>query len=678
MLYKILLGSMLAYSTIHAGLVSENDAKNIALNKAYQKSGKTFRVKKIVKDKTLLKKASKYTKYLDNNSKIRLIKLEPKGWVLVSGDDQATPVIGYSLKSEFDENDLPPQLEGLLGELSKSLDNLKKKDKSSKTIDITNHEYLQLLKEREEKWKKLNQEHTKYKVKHPVKKEESLIDASYDGVSYSFASPTLKLEKETEVITPLWAQGKFYNQYAPEIPADTSDYAIYFLKNEGRSPTGCVATAMAEIMRYHTWPEKATFSKEYYDDVKGAMQQRISLYNSNRVYDWDNMNSEDLNASNNEITTLMNHAAVSVLMNFEAVASGASMSRARYKMESNFGYQSLGYQKRSKYGSIEEWRSMIYTDLRQGYPVLYSGANEDGLGSHAFILDGFDTEGSEYHVNFGWGGGANGYYSLDNLTPIVGDFSYKQFAIFSLKPNNSEHRDVYEKDNSWDKSSYIIIGKTQEKHNIAPAGDEDWITFWNGVNDRNLTIQINSNIAGYKDTQLFLYDYFGNLIAHNDNDTGVLSKIVVDSLLAGRYYIQVQAADSTKEIASYDLQLIGDDIYEKDDHRDEASQLYVGNSQENHSIAPAGDEDWIKFWNGGENNITIQTHANANTVGNSDSQLFLYDINGTQVAYNDDYGDSDLSKIIVNNLSEGIYLIKVQAYSNTQEISSYDISIKKD
>ncbi|MFT5661478.1 MAG: hypothetical protein ACI9TV_002124 [Sulfurimonas sp.] len=546
---KIAMSAIVLGSLAHAKVITEEETKNIALNKAFKESAKSYKIKELIEDDKLFKKTSKYAKYLEKDSKIRLIKLDPQGWVLVAGNDNATPVIGYSLKSKFDENNLPPQLEELLGEFSKSLFDLNnKKDKSTNAKKITNPEYLQLVKEREEKWKNLNQEHKQYKAKHPFKKTDNSVEVIGNYTS-SFTSPTLKLEKETEVTTPLWNQDEYYNTHAPLVPSNlTSLYGF-----DGRSPTGCAATAMAEIMRYHSWPNNANLVS--YNDINGSMQQQVDAYDTNHQYNWNIMEMTDLVAPNDEVTLLMHHAALAVEMNFENNNSSSNAAIIANVMRDNFGYQFYAYLSRDQLANDTIWRNLIYTDLRQGFPIIYSGFGTSG---HTFLIDGFDSEDNDYHINFGWGGAGNGYYIIDGITPGSYAFSDNAIAIFGLKPNNSEYRDVFEKDNTWEKSSYLPVGSVQLNHSIAPASDEDWMTFWNDtLSDIKIQTYSNSSTGNYRDTQLFLYDYYGNEVAFNeDYESGGLSKIEVDDLSSGRYYVKVKAASNSKEISSYDINIV--------------------------------------------------------------------------------------------------------------------------
>jgi hypothetical protein len=194
---------------------------------------------------------------------------------------------------------------------------------------------------------------------------------------------------------------------------------------------------------------------------------------------------------------------------------------------------------------------MIKTDLRQGNPVIYRGTNSVGANGHAFVIEGFDIEGSWYEINFGWNGASNGSYTIDDITPGNSDYSFNQAAVFGIKPNNSTYRDRYELDNTWETSSFMTVNATQQGHSIDPKSDVDWTWFYNDTAGTVTIDTINSN----GDTVMRLYDYYGNYIAYDD-DGGVdyLSKIT-RSLAVGRYYIKVQSYGGDSTISSYDLRV---------------------------------------------------------------------------------------------------------------------------
>jgi len=209
---------------LYAKTVTDTEANNVAQNLAYKKNGKSFKVKKSVNDTILLKQVSK-DQQLDNEPTIRLVKLSPQGWVIVSGDDKVVPTIGYSFKNNFDENNLPPQLIAMLEGYAKQIQDLR-----TQNADVPL--------ETSQAWDILKEVPTKYKEKHPFETQ---------NIKTTRATKW-KMSKDEDLATPPWGQWTFYNQHTPD-----------------HAPTGCVATAMAEIMGLHRWPMQSIGLTSYTD-----------------------------------------------------------------------------------------------------------------------------------------------------------------------------------------------------------------------------------------------------------------------------------------------------------------------------------------------------------------------------------------------------------------------------
>ena len=513
----LLISSIMISGILHAKPISEEEATNVALNYAFQKLSKKsktimikdFTIKSIIEDSKLLNKMFNSKQFSVDNPTMRLIKLEPKGWVLVAGDDRVEPIIGYSLESNFDENNLPIQLEEMLESFAK---NIKLKRKNSKIK--TDSSIL-------EEWEQLTKELSEYKA------TLSLLSKSNTTQKSSY----WRLEKDVDLNTPTWYQKVFYNALMPT-PGNF----------DGHAPTGCVATAMAEIMRFNSWPNIGQGTNSYTPPNYPSQAQFANF--GATTYNWGSMPLTSLSSHNNAVATIMHHAGVSVNMNYSAGSSGAFSADVSNALENHFRYQTYGYQARSDYSDIYEWYQMIKTDLRQGFPVYYRGIG------HGFILDGFDVDGMEFQVNWGWNGSSNGMYRLTNLN----GYNNGQHAVLGIKPNNANFRDGYENDNSWQTSTSMKVGGTitrQNNHSIDPANDTDWINFWNPAH-QSVTIET-LNSSG--DTRMWLYNKQGNQIAYNDDGgTGYLSKIT-QTLDSGTYYIKIDEYGNNNIISSYDIRI---------------------------------------------------------------------------------------------------------------------------
>ncbi len=183
-----------------------------------------------------------------------------------------------------------------------------------------------------------------------------------------------------------------------------------------RSVTGCVATAMAQVMRYHQHPVKGVGTKSY---TTRTLKLELEVNFSATTYDWANILPKKYDSSATEeqktaVATLMYHAGVAAEMDYTADGSGAYMHDAALGMYNHFSYD-IGISLATRhYYSEEEWLQLIKTELNATRPVIMTGRNEEG--GHAFVCDGYDTD-DLVHINWGWGGAYDGFFEVSALNP---------------------------------------------------------------------------------------------------------------------------------------------------------------------------------------------------------------------------------------------------------------------
>jgi len=203
-----------------------------------------------------------------------------------------------------------------------------------------------------------------------------------------------------QAVTPLlstkWGQYDPYWIYCPEF-------------EKGRALTGCVATAMAQVMNYHRWPkaacEKIPAYKYPYNDDTLSLDELPQ-----RTFNWDLMKTDMT-----EVAHLMRYCGQSVLMAYSEGTSTTDGAFIADALRLYFDYdQGLYYANRTMYG-VEEWEQLIYDELAAGRPVAYCGQAGTG-GGHCFVCDGYDDNGL-FHFNWGWDGASDGYFSLSVLNP---------------------------------------------------------------------------------------------------------------------------------------------------------------------------------------------------------------------------------------------------------------------
>ena len=267
-------------------------------------------------------------------------------------------------------------------------------------------------------------------------------------------------QRETKEILPLlksqWGQTSPFNDQCPE-DVEQSDSSL--------CASGCVATAMAQIMYYYKYPSVANGSWEYYTASQNTYQKldfdSISFDWNNMVDVYDNNATEEQKA---EVAKLIHACGVSVSMDYRSrSSSGAYTPNIPYALCHYFGYNPNILYKERRYYSDEEWLEMIMEELEAGRPILYCG---EGTGGHQFIMDGCDSNGL-FHFNFGWNGAFDGYFELDALKgfewgSLAWDYSFNQTMVYNITPETvGKHEDVFYSDRAFNiVEASIPVGKS--------------------------------------------------------------------------------------------------------------------------------------------------------------------------------------------------------------------------
>lgn len=359
-------GSLLIPMVVMAGPRSFQQAKAIAEKQAAL-LGVTIDQKAMTKAR---KQGSKGEITLSQESYYVFPNANSKGFTIVSGDDRLPEIVGYSSQGSYDENNLP---EGFVS-FMKAYQNLYNK------VNLGDAEALKNLAE----------------IKAWRNKKNASAETS------SAVAPLLgNIE---------WDQTSPYNNMCPRY--DSVHVAA----------TGCVATAMAQVMAYYKYPKQLKADiPGYVNRWNGIPMEIPTITREEGVYDWDNMlpkYNKEANATQQQkdaVAKLMYHCGAAVQMNYgpESAASVSASKLAKY-----FGYDAdlMMDLNRSTF-SLDKWMQIIDTELAAGRPVLYGGQASDG--GHQFICDGKDGEGL-YHINWGWSGSQNGYFDLSLLNPEKG------------------------------------------------------------------------------------------------------------------------------------------------------------------------------------------------------------------------------------------------------------------
>ena len=245
-------------------------------------------------------------------------------------------------------------------------------------------------------------------------------------------------EEVTPMLKTTWGQHSPFNEKSPVV-------------NNSKAPTGCVATAMSQILNYYQYPVQGQ-GTGYYTMGENSYRQIVEV---NSTYRWDLMKNSYASAwfltdeEKEAISQLMFDAGVSSHMNFSSGGSGTTSYEAANGFAHIFQFDSLAMKcvMRDYCQNDAEWMNIILSELKAGRPVLMCGIDRSN-GGHAFVIDGMDANGF-VHVNWGWDGQGDGYYDLADLNPtgILGGsttmhFNSEQSIITNLRCNPTPAADA--------------------------------------------------------------------------------------------------------------------------------------------------------------------------------------------------------------------------------------------
>ncbi|MBR5726610.1 MAG: C10 family peptidase [Muribaculaceae bacterium] len=239
------------------------------------------------------------------------------------------------------------------------------------------------------------------------------------------------------LLTSMWAQGGPYNNLLP------------FVGNS-HAVTGCVATAMAQVMYYWQWPVRPTMTiPSYTTGTAGIYMPELSPVDFN----WSGMNrtyflNDTLSEAGQAVAKLMLYCAQSVEMDFKESTSGATTTYTPLAFSKYFGYDPGAHSLNRLNYTNQEWENIIYAELQAARPVIFSGSK--ATGGHSFVCDGCDNSGL-FHINWGWNGKSNGYFLLNVLNPDLegtgsasGAYGYinNLMAVVGIRPGNETASEV--------------------------------------------------------------------------------------------------------------------------------------------------------------------------------------------------------------------------------------------
>ncbi len=357
----------------------QTSAKTISEQEAYQAAQQFFTIDRgLTKSSTatgVVQLAHTSTGYYAFN------RGENDGFVLVATDDCfSSKILGYADKGTFDINNIPDNMRWWLGEYDRALN-----------------------------------------------ATQTLVDKPLTKSVQIKASQTERAEI-APLVTAQWDQSSPYNDMCP----------VY---NGIQCPTGCLATALAQIIYCNKYPTQGSGSYSYDWKVELVTQKTLSVNFDERIYNYDIMcdtyDESSSAESRQAVAQLMFDLGVLSEMAYKPAISSAPTFTALLGLVRNLQYDKSAIIRSREFYTDKEWIDMVYANLAEGYPLLYTGQNE--WAGHAFVCDGYRN--GYFHINWGWSGGSNGYFLLDGLNPgsqgiggSSGGYNSGQEAIFNLRP----------------------------------------------------------------------------------------------------------------------------------------------------------------------------------------------------------------------------------------------------
>ena len=417
-----------------------------------------------------------------------------EGFVIVSGDDRTDEILGYADNGEILSDNMPENLKAWLQGYADQI-----------------------------KWMQEN-------------------NITLQPVANARRNAAVKTD-----INPLlgttWNQGSPYNNNCPK-----------FVTGNARCVTGCVATAMAQVINYHGQRRglpNVTKAIEAYNcstnrgNANDPQYVHVDAIAANQSFDWANMlpyySGSESDSQKAAVALLMQYCGASVHMDYGVQSHGGSNAsdyNVPLALKTYFDYDAeTRYVRREDY-TIMDWDNLIYSELSSGRPVLYGGQSSGG--GHAFVVDGYDGDGF-FHVNWGWGSQCDGYFTLSALDPDSNSsigasstsdgYNTGQDAVIGAQPSTGSPA---EEDNS------LLLGSIEGIDNENKTITVKYIN-WSGQQnnfDYGIGYMSGENIVP------IMTGIYNNL----PNDTYIQPVITISNLAAGRYKLFPISKASTSSI----------------------------------------------------------------------------------------------------------------------------------
>ncbi|MBF0203806.1 MAG: C10 family peptidase [Desulfamplus sp.] len=466
-LYLFLFLLFSPFNQIYAIQIQEKLVKRLVINWVYEKWGVLYEPSNlttvdVVKTAIVDDGEQKNCYYVLNFSN--------SGWIIVAADNVSFPIIAYSQSGKYSKTNHPKQFNNWMKNVANQISNAIDLEKKSKIGSYINKRSIKICSKIQSAWEKYN--------------------VDFDN----FKNSKIRLSRTSTSVLPLlktqWSQGKYYNTESPK-DADGTD---------GHVLTGCITTAVAQIMKFHNHPQVGRGAHMYDHDIYGTL---LAIF-GDTTYNWSDM-PNSLNYYNTAVATLMYHVGVALNIRYGADGStGSSQTDIKKALVNFFRYKEGSSDISKEDYSNNDWINILKTELDNARPIYYSGSNSEG--GHAFVCDGYQDD--YFHFNWGWGGWADGYYYLDTLNK---DYSSGQYALIGIEPDTS------------DINGATLSGKFQDVDG-------------NTINSGNYF-----NLQVYSGEPCSDHTYAGGYII----DTTISCNYSVSNLPAGKYFLKIKSSQYT-------------------------------------------------------------------------------------------------------------------------------------
>ncbi len=507
---------MVFSQTNYAQSVTREMAKKVARNHfVAQSSLKSSRVRPVEFQKAIAETAGPDTIcYILSDTTNR-------SFIIVSADEKIYPVLAYSDEGTFP--DLSNAAPGFLAMLQSQLDE------------------------------------ADYRIKNKVPPTEDVVKSWTDLKSGAVGG---EIGSVDPLLETKWDQGCYYNTACPY--DENSPYCYHV-------PTGCTATAMAQIMKFWACPLKGIGSHSY-----TSRYGKLTADFGSNTYNWSKM-PNSVTSENNEVAKLMSNLGIALNMDYTTKESSAWKPSVFYEY---FGYSDKLFE---ILRSLEpNFAGYLQKELNEGRPVLYRGDN--GVNGHAFVLDGYD--GNQFHFNWGWSGTPNTYFYINNLNPNGYNFNYNQSAVIGIQPDNDNLENVIndECDDALelsinDESGGTLKGATRSlSENYCGSNQSTSIVdvwYWFVANSKSHTISVSPSSG--LDIVIDLRDgeCNGENLACKDNagGKGKTENLGYNNFIVGKKYLIRIYQDGSKTSDDFTISVSGDSSTTKPDFIVENVQL---------------------------------------------------------------------------------------------------------